>query len=74
MFKLESISQPVDNTLLECLGSGYVKNTHFIVYKGKYTHQLYFRDNSKPLTQGWYALCEAEKESKDPDWERERRS
>ena len=43
---------------LECLGSGYFKNTHLVVWKGYYSHQLYFKDNSKTDEDGWFTLHE----------------
>ena len=62
MFRLEPIHIFVDKTLLECLGSGYVHNIHFIIWKGRFEQSLFFKDNSKPENDGWYALCEVEKE------------
>ena len=71
-YVLHPINGPVDKTLLDSLGSGYVGNTHFIVWKGRYAQQLFFKDISKPEDEGWFALGEV-KETKEPDQEKDKR-
>lgn len=71
-YVLHPINGPVDKTLLDSLGIGYVGNTHFVVWKGRYAQQLFFKDISKPEDEGWFALGEV-KETKEPDQEKEKR-
>ena len=73
-YVLEPIHRPVDKVdrrLVDCLGSGYVGNTHFVIWKGRYAGQLFFKDISKPEDEGWFALCEVE-EIKESDQEKEK--
>lgn len=71
-YALEPIHRPVDKTQLDSLGSGYVGKTHFVVWKGRFAHQLFFKDISKPDNEGWFALCEVE-EIKESDQGKEKR-
>lgn len=63
MYVLSIINIPVDTTLLECLGVGYVddQNTNFVVYKGKHMSQLFFKKmGEQPDDEKWFALTKRE--------------
>ena len=57
-YVLEPINKPV--TQFDALGSGYVGNTHLVVWTGRHEHKLFFHDISKSENEGWFALCEGE--------------
>lgn len=56
MLILQKTEKPLGNK--NFIGSVYVSNGYVSVWRMKFSEQLYFKENNKPETEGWYVLQE----------------